>query len=386
MPLVLVLLMLPAVGWVRASDADAPAAISPVEIEYFFEPGCSDCARVDSGAKLRLEAEYAGLYRLQARDIGFDTNYARLAAYLDRFHCEANEHVFMVVAARDLLAGPADIERRLLPLVGVRIQEALAPSPTGIDRTGDPPPERSAILERARQFTAPGVAVAGLIDGLNPCAISTLVFFISLLGVSRVSGRRLLAAGCAFCLASFLTYFAIGFGMMRALHLFRGFGALQGGIEWTMVAVLLVFAGLSFRDAARYGASRNPKDVTLQLPSAIKDRMHALMRERLTVGRLSASAFGIGAAVTVLESVCTGQVYVPTLVYVVRGGAGVGRGLAYLLLYNLAFVVPLAVVFALTYQGLKLQSLIAWSMRNVVISKILLGVFFLLMAALIVWL
>ena len=44
------------------------------------------------------------------------------------------------------------------------------------------------------------------------------------------------------------------------------------------------------------------------------------------------------------------------------------------------FIVPLVTVFILTYFGLRTQTLLEWSKKNVVISKVLLGVFFLAMA------
>jgi hypothetical protein len=100
---------------------------------------------------------------------------------------------------------------------------------------------------------------------------------------------------------------------------------------------------------------------------------------------LAVIGFVLGAAVTALESVCTGQVYVPTLVLVAKaGGSEAGTAWKYLLLYNAMFMVPLVAVFLLTYFGLTTQTFISWSKRNVVPSKILLGLLFLSMAVLIV--
>ena len=96
--------------------------------------------------------------------------------------------------------------------------------------------------------------------------------------------------------------------------------------------------------------------------------------------------FGIGLAVTVLESVCTGQVYVPTLALVLRSGSSFPLAAGYLALYNFMFILPLLIILGLTWQGLKTETLLAWSRRNVVFSKCLLGLFFLGLAALLVWL
>jgi cytochrome c biogenesis protein CcdA len=115
-------------------------------------------------------------------------------------------------------------------------------------------------------------------------------------------------------------------------------------------------------------------------------RIHALMRSGLAARNLVLGALFIGVTVTALESVCTGQVYVPTLVLLVKTGQSVAKGLAYLLAYNAMFVLPLVAVFALTYRGLKTEALLAWSKREVVLSKSLLGALFLVLAGLIVWL
>ncbi|MEI6217867.1 MAG: hypothetical protein WCP86_03130 [bacterium] len=47
------------------------------------------------------------------------------------------------------------------------------------------------------------------------------------------------------------------------------------------------------------------------------------------------------------------------------------------------FIVPLVTVFVLTYFGLRTETLLAWSKKNVVLSKLRLGTFFVAMAVLI---
>jgi ABC-type multidrug transport system fused ATPase/permease subunit len=65
-----------------------------------------------------------------------------------------------------------------------------------------------------------------------------------------------------------------------------------------------------------------------------------------------------------------------------KSGEMWNQGLPLLILYNLCFVVPLVAVFGLTWAGLRFAQLMNWSIRNVVISKILLGLLFLGMAGL----
>lgn len=267
----------------------------------------------------------------------------------------------------------------------------ISPSPIDIPENL----QKGGKLARTRleSFTWPIVAFGGFCDGINPCAIGTLVFFMSLLALSGIRGRNVVLMGVAFCLASFVTYAAIGYGLLRALHLLTGFEWVRFGVETLMMFVLGVFAYLSFRDAWRFKISGKPDDVTLQLPDSIKTKIHTIMRKglrfedrgRRSEGVMAVWGFVIGAAVTALESVCTGQVYLPTMIVVIKSGEGdFSRAWTYLLLYNLMFIVPLVVVFALTCFGLKTHTLLDWSKKNVVFSKVLLGLFCLVMALLIV--
>ncbi len=356
----------------------------PVIIDYYFEQGCEDCRRVNDIVLPALEAGYSGFYELNRLDLGIETNYLRLVRVMDRLGSGRNEHVFISLDNSILLEGYPEIAARLLDAMSERlsiIENERARDDELLGGTADQ--ARELIAARAGAFTLAGVIAAGLIDGINPCAMSTLVFFVSLLSVSRIRGRMLLIAGAAFCLACFLTYFAIGFGLLMALHLFWLFPTIRTALNLLMVLALLVLAAFSFRDAVRYQASGDPSDIALQIPDAWKRRVHALMRDRMRSGHIALAGFSIGAAVTAVESVCTGQVYVPTLVFIVKSGADAWRGILYLLLYNFLFVLPLVIIFIVTYQGLKFQKLLDWSRRNVIGSKILLGVFFLMMAGLI---
>jgi len=153
-----------------------------------------------------------------------------------------------------------------------------------------------------------------------------------------------------------------------------------------MIGVLLLFAWLSFRDARRFRQSGRADQVTLQLPGRIKQEIHRLMRRTLAYRYLIPGAFGLGVLVTVLESVCTGQVYLPTLVLLTREEGPDSRWFGYLLLYNLMFIIPLLVLFAAAVRGVSTRTFLAWSRVNVVRGKILLGIFFLALAAIFIFL
>ncbi|NQT91562.1 MAG: hypothetical protein HQ559_02290 [Lentisphaerae bacterium] len=358
--------------------------VAPVLIDYFFEPGCSACEEVGQLVLPEMEGRFGGLYELRRHDVGLASNVALLVAYQDALGITENAPVSMIIDNRYAFCGVDAMGDALFERIELAISERLAPGwrpPEPIVvRQGE---EEDLVARKVQGFALFAVLAGGLTDGINPCAISTLVFFMSLLAVAKVKGKGLLLMGISFCLASFLTYTALGFGLLRVLHTFSGFPTLRHIVDGVLVLSLAVLAWLSFRDAYRYKTTRDPGEVTLQLPRRVKLKIHDIMRSRLRSGNLVAGGLVIGTAVTALESVCTGQVYVPTMVVVIKSGGPATRAWLYLLLYNTMFVTPLVCAFILTYRGLRAETLLQWSKRNVVTSKMLLGAFFLAMAALI---
>ncbi len=351
-----------------------------VAVEFFYTPGCSECEIVRAEILPELKMVFPDQYDLQEYTLSESRHTLRLMAYQDALDNWDNEPVSVVVAGRVLLAGVDTIREGLLPAV----REALAGEPQ--KRMAEDADPSAQIESRFRHFTVVAVATAGLIDSFNPCAVSTLVFFMSVLAVAHVRGRRLLLAGAAFITASFITYFAIGFGLLGALRALTALHFAGRIFHAGMVLLLAVLAAFSFRDAWRFHRTGDPGQVQLQLPGRIKQRIHALVRTGIRTHSLVAGGSLIGTGVTLLESVCTGQVYVPALVLMSRSGRLAGRALSLLALYNLMFVIPLIVVFSLTYKGLQTPALIAWSRRNVVPGKLLTGLVFVTAAILILFL
>jgi hypothetical protein len=365
-------------GAASAGDGAAPL----VRIDYFFEPGCDQCERVEAECMPVLESRYAGLYELSRWDLREKDNQVRLLNLLRRLNANRNEPVFMVTDSGRVFAGAEEIVRGIPLELDRRIAEWSEAAPPPGPPAETKPDGFSAVLSFFGSFTAGGVFLAGLLDGINPCAISALVFMISVLAMAQVGGARLLRVGAAFCVASFLTYFLIGFGLLKGLRMLSVFPSLTAAFDILMIGLLVLLAALSFRDAFRYRRSGRARDITLQLPDGGKRSIHRFLRVGLGHHAHMAAAFAVGVAVTVFESLCTGQIYAPTLFLVARSGVEGARAWSYLLIYNVAFVVPLAVVLALCAGGLRFSRLTAWSARNVAISKNLMGVFFLALAVL----
>ncbi|MFI5368942.1 MAG: cytochrome c biogenesis CcdA family protein, partial [Spirochaetia bacterium] len=193
------------------------------------------------------------------------------------------------------------------------------------------------------------VVAAGLLDGLNPCAFTTLIFLLASLALAGRGRREVLVIGAMFSLAVFLTYLGIGFGLFAALRAASAVAIVSVLLRWALVILLFVFAGLSVYDYALIRGGR-PTEMLLQLPSALKRQIHSSIRTRVRTAALVGSSLVLGFLVSVFEFACTAQVYLPTLAYLAR----VHRqfdAVGLLVLYNLCFIAPLLVVFGGSYYG-----------------------------------
>ncbi len=378
----------PAAPASQASHAPAPAVPARrMLVEFFFAPGCSECQEVEHRILPAFLARFGEAVDFRQLDVTAPSNYLRLASLQERLKILANEPVSIYVDEAIAVLGfdtiQTDLERIVTERLAASGLEIISTTPTASDMLPESAPTR--LTARLHAFTLPAVLIAGLVDGINPCAFATIVFFITLLGVSGVKGARLLPVGVGYALAVFSTYLLMGFGAFRLLQTLQGWNALAVALRRILMAVLALLALLSFRDAWRFKRGGRASDVTLQLPDGLKRRMHEAMRRRLNPSSLFLSALAIGVLVTLIEAVCTGQVYLPTLVLLSRYAETRGRAIPLLLLYNLIFILPLLVVIVAAFLGTRSQRLLAWSKQNVVWGKIALGCFFAALAMILIF-
>jgi len=196
-------------------------------------------------------------------------------------------------------------------------------------------------------------------------------------------GREVLAVGAAFTLGVFLAYLAVGLGFYKVLDLLGDWLTTLRrwvyGLTGMFCAVLAVFSFTDFLKA-RQGEIG---DMALNLPHALRMRINAVIRQGRRSRAFVAGSFVTGVVVSFLELACTGQVYLPTIVFVVSQPATRVRALAFLVLYNLLFILPLVVVFILAYYGATSKQLTRFLQRGAAAIKLGMALLF---AALAAWL
>ena len=222
------------------------------------------------------------------------------------------------------------------------------------------------------RWTLPAVVLAGIVDGFNPCSFAIM---ISLAGILAIGGRKRKArilGGLSFCAGTFVTYMLMGLGLMQALKALEGLRIVHDVVMVVLALSLFVLSFLSFRDALKFRKVPVFSVVTLKLPEGVKVLIRKIAMESWSGPAVVLAGFGCAFLVTLLDALCTGQVYVPVLALISRE-PGAWRSFALLALYNLAFIVPLVAVFILASKTTDAFQMAKWSSRNVIPAKVALG-------------
>ena len=224
-------------------------------------------------------------------------------------------------------------------------------------------------------LTVPAVVLAGFVDGFNPCSFAIM---ISLAGILAIGGRKRRArilGGLSFCAGSFVTYMLMGFGLLQALKALQGLRILHDVMQSLLALALFVLSFLSFRDALRFHRVPVLSVVTLKLPECVKNAIRRIALSSWSGSAVVLAGFACAFLVTLLDALCTGQVYVPVLALLAKEQAS-SRAAMLLVLYNLAFIAPLVGVFILASKTTDAFQMAKWSSRNVIPAKIALGFVF----------
>ena len=348
-----------------------------IHITYFHKRGCQKCARASDILKqlktehpqIVIEKRYAKADQELLEAMGALYNVPELKRLTTPAVFIGDEYLLDELDEAQL---ESVIGKHLTTGVASRLSEAEA-------KTGK---AESEIVKRFNAFGMLTVAGAGLLDGINPCAFATIVFFISYMSLVGRKRKEMLVAGGAFAAAVFVTYLLLGLGLLKFLSFLNEFSIVAKCVYLLAAIGTFTLAFLSLYDA--YKAKQGKvKEIALQLPKSFKKHIHKVIREQTRTSGVIIGAVVIGFAISALELVCTGQVYLPTITFVMGVEGMRSHALSYLILYNLMFVTPLLVVFGFVYWGTTSMQLGGVLRQHLVSVKVGTGV---LLLSLGVWL
>lgn len=239
----------------------------------------------------------------------------------------------------------------------------------------------SRSVSRFLSFGLFTVLGAGLIDGINPCAFTVLVFFITFLTFVGYKRKELLILGITFILAVFFTYILLGIGLFKFIQSLEVFGLLSKIISLLIAGLTIILGVYSLYDWYIYRKTGNTDKIKLRLPNLIKYKIQKIIQDasrnkKKTIPELALAVFVSGFLVTVLESVCTGQTYIPTVAYVLSVPGMRARAIFYLVLYNLMFIAPLIIIFITGLMGVSSETFSKISRKHLGTVKLLTAILF----------
>jgi cytochrome c biogenesis protein CcdA len=218
------------------------------------------------------------------------------------------------------------------------------------------------------QWLLPLVLVSSLIDAINPCAFAVLLLTLAFLySIGRLRDS-VLRIGGIYIFGIFVAYILIGLGLLQAMHLFdtpNFMGKLGAGLVIALGAI----------NVAGYFWPNFP--IKLKIPSVSHKKIADLM-EKASMP----TAFLLGVLVGLCEFPCTGGPYL-MVIGLLHDQATFLKGAAYLLVYNIVFILPLVVVLLIAGDRAIIEKLQGWKSKNTKRSRLIGGMVMILLGLII---
>lgn len=198
---------------------------------------------------------------------------------------------------------------------------------------------------------------AALADSINPCVFGVLIFLLAFLTRVFKTRNKMLIGGLFYSLVVYLTYLALGFGIIRV----AGFIGVSTAFYWIAASIAIISGLLEIKDYFWYG-----KGFTLQMLPGGAERIKMYTSKIEDVERkhpsLSFLMVGVlGVFVVLVELPCTGAPYFAVLALLAKGSYAIA--VPYLLIYNFVFIIPLLVIIGTVYFG-RAEKIEEWRQKH----------------------
>ena len=345
-----------------------------LRLVFFGSATCSECMEIKETFLKPLVAQHENSLKIDFRDIE-NTEDFNLANIFEKGYGVTHPSPQELFFPDTVLLGYDDIMKTGKPLIESYLQhpEKWRYKHAYGDSTLDTTATAATIRDKMKTWSFIGLFAIGFIDGVNPCAIASMIFLISFLGTQHRKRSDILKIGLSFTATVFLTYFSLGLGAFRILSLMDKFYWFSLAIRVTAVGIAIWVALLSIWDAIHYYRTKDTSEMKVQLPKGIKVLIHSVIRGNLTSNKIVVGAIITGFFVTLLEGACTAKIYLPTIMAMTRTFGFRLVGWLLLVIYNFLFVLPLLIVLVATAYGLKWNRLAKVQQKHMVLTKLLLA-------------
>lgn len=273
----------------------------------------------------------------------------------------------VIVGKKNTLMGQEEIDQKIEALIKQNNNHISLTSPS--QQTS-----QNQIIATFKKFTPILIISAGLIDGINPCAFSVIVFLVTYLSFHGINRKKILYSGIFFSMGVFGFYFLIGIGLFDLINTLGGLHQqFNQIIRISFIIILLILLILSLYDVTILSQRKKPKNMILKLPNSYQKSIHKFIHICSKTKYTIPLSFFLGIAISSVELACTGQIYFPTIAYLIKEKIHLMESILLLGLYNIAFVLPLILVFGLVYLGISTKNIEQFFRNNLLLSKALIS-------------
>lgn len=223
-------------------------------------------------------------------------------------------------------------------------------------------------ISKEGTWLLPLLLVSAVLDSVHPCSFSILLITIAFLFGIQMSRTKILQLGGTYIAGIFVSYFLIGLGLLKVLHLFN-----TPHFMGKLGATFLIVFGVINLVSKLFPAF----PVKLKIPGVA----HGVMGKLMDKASFPA-VFGLGFLVGICQFPCMGGPYL-MVIGLLRDQVTYMSGFGYLLLYNLILVSPLAVVLFISSRKELVDKVQRWKLENTEGFKLWAGIAMILIGILI---
>lgn len=355
----------------------AQAQTDTIDLYFFYGQNCPHCSRMETFLT-EMETQYPELNVLKFETYFNQDNRTLFEQMAADFGTEIKGVPTVFINAKVIVGFSNSIAEQVEQAIQDMIAEPVA-MPTEADEavlelTEDgvieivgesSPSEEPTRAELLKKVTVPAVLSAAAVDAINPCAFAVLIILLTTILATK-SKRRSLMAGLAFSASIFISYLLMGIGLYSAIAV--------AGLShnfYIVVAVLAILLGLfNLKDVLWYG-----KWFVMEVPMSWRPKLKSLLRGITSVP----GAFLIGFVISLFLLPCTSGPYIVILGLLAQVTTR-NVAFAYLVLYNLIFILPMIIITLGIYFGFTTtEQAEAWRQKRLTTLHLIAGMILLLL-------
>lgn len=222
---------------------------------------------------------------------------------------------------------------------------------------------------------------SGFLAGFNPCSISMLLMLFSIILTARASVKK---NGMLYLGGKYITYFLLGAGIYFAAAQItqHTLERAMGTVKMVLAVLFLVLAFMNFLDFMNVRKGEFGK-VRMQLPKSLRKWNHDLIRKagKMSGKLLPLLVLGLGIVISIGEFFCTGQIYMATILYLLKQGTeNLALVITAFLIYVTAMCIPTVVFLVVIAKTRSTNRVSEFMLRRMDLVKLLNSILFICFA------